>query len=181
MKEKEKAFPRLLFILPLSLLLVLGVLYGYGLAFDPNKQPSRLIGKTLPLVTLPRLANTQQHISTAHFKTPAVINIWASWCGACRAEHELLMKIAAQQQFFVYGVAYQDDLDNARAYLQAQGNPFVETLFDGAMISAAPFEVLSVPQTYIVDKSGHIRARHIGKLTQEVWQALQATLNQGVN
>jgi cytochrome c biogenesis protein CcmG/thiol:disulfide interchange protein DsbE len=87
------------------------------------------------------------------------------------------MDIAEQHRFFVYGVDYQDDLDNARGYLKAQGNPFDDIMFDGAMSAAQPFDVLSLPQTYLIDQNGIVRARHVGKLTKEVWQMLQATLN----
>ena len=177
----EKPAPRLLLILPIVLMVTLGVFYAYGLTFDPNKSQSRLMGKPLPIVTLPALSDTQKEISSLHFKTPAIINIWASWCSACRAEQELLMEIAAQHRFFVYGVDYQDDIENARAYLKAQGNPFNEIMFDGAMSAAQPFDVLSVPQTYLIDQHGIVRARYVGKLTKEVWQMLQATLNQPEN
>ena len=177
----EKPAPRLLLILPIVLMVTLGVFYAYGLTFDPNKSQSRLIGKALPIVTLPALSDTQKEISSLHFKTPAIINIWASWCSACRAEHELLMEIAAQHRFFVYGVDYQDDIENARTYLKAQGNPFNDIMFDGAMNAAQPFDVLSVPQTYLIDQHGIVRARYVGKLTKEVWQMLQATLNQPEN
>ena len=91
------------------------------------------------------------------------------------------MEIAAQHRFFVYGVDYQDDLGNARAYLKAQGNPFDDIMFDGAMASAQPFDVLSLPQTYLIDQNGIVRARHVGKLTKEVWEMLKATLNQREN
>ncbi|MEN9897155.1 MAG: thiol:disulfide interchange protein DsbE [Pseudomonadota bacterium] len=173
--------PRLLLILPIVLMVTLGVFYAYGLTFDPNKSQSRLIGKAFPIVTLPALSDTQKDVSSLYFKTPAIINIWASWCSACRAEHELLMEIAAQHHFFVYGVDYQDDLGNARAYLKAQGNPFDDIMFDGAMASAQPFDVLSLPQTYLIDQNGIVRARHVGKLTKEVWEMLKATLNQREN
>ncbi len=177
----EKPAPRLLLILPIVLMVTLGVFYAYGLTFDPNKSPSRLIGKALPNVTLPALHDTQKEISSLHFKKPAIITIWASWCSACRAEHELLMDIAAQHRFFVYGVDYQDDLENARAYLKAQGDPFDGVMFDGAMSSAQPFDVLSLPQTYLIDQNGIVRARYVGTLTKEVWQMLQATLNSPEN
>lgn len=173
--------PRLLLILPIVLMVTLGVFYAYGLTFDPNKSQSRLIGKAFPIVTLSALSDTQKDVSSLYFKTPAIINIWASWCSACRAEHELLMEIAAQHHFFVYGVDYQDDLGNARAYLKAQGNPFDDIMFDGAMASAQPFDVLSLPQTYLIDQNGIVRARHVGKLTKEVWEMLKATLNQREN
>lgn len=170
-----KPEPRLLMALPIMLIVILGAMYGYGLTYDPNNSPSRLIGKKIPAINLPALENTAIILNSANFKTPALINVWASWCAACRAEHELLKQLAADG-VTIYGVDYQDDLENARAYLKQNGNPFAAIMFDGAMASAMPLDVQSLPQTYLVDKNGIIRARHIGALTPETLKSMQATL-----
>jgi len=167
-----KKTPHLLLALPIILAILLGGMYGYGLTYDPNKSPSRLIGKKIPIVNLPSLANTEIILNSADFKSPAIINIWASWCAACRAEHEFLKQLAAEG-VMIYGVDYQDDLENARTYLKQNGNPFAAIIFDGAMASAMPLDVQSLPQTYWVDEDGIIRARHIGALTPDVWQTMQ--------
>lgn len=166
--------PRLLLALPIILAILLGLMYGYGLTYDPNKTPSRLIGKKIPAVNLPSLTNTEIVLNSADFKAPAIINIWASWCAACRAEHEFLKQLAADG-VMIYGVDYQDDLQNARTYLKQNGNPFVAIMFDVEMASAIPFDVQSLPQTYLVDRNGIIRARHIGSLTPEVLKTMQTT------
>jgi cytochrome c biogenesis protein CcmG/thiol:disulfide interchange protein DsbE len=159
-----KPAPRLLLALPIILAILLGLMYGYGLMYDPNKSPSRLIGKKIPVVNLPSLANTEIILNSADFKAPAIINIWASWCSACRAEHELLKQLA-EQGVTIYGVNYQDDLENARAYLKQNGNPFSVVMLDIEMVSAIPFDVQSLPQTYLVDNNSIVCARHIGTLT----------------
>lgn len=164
-----KPTPRLLLALPIILAMLLGLMYSYGLMYDPNKSPSRLIGKKIPVVNLPSLANTEIILNSSDFKTPAIINIWASWCGACREEHELLMQLS-KQGVTIYGVNYQDDLENARAYLKQNGNPFSAVMFDIEMASAIPFDVQSLPQTYFINENGTIYARHIGKLTREILQ-----------
>lgn len=173
-----KPVPRLLLALPIILIVLLGAMYGYGLTYDPNKSPSRLIGKKLPEVNLPSLENTNVILTSANFKSPAIINIWASWCAACRAEHELLMKLANQEGLALYGVDYQDDFENAENYLNQFGNPFLEIMFDNEMVSAIPFDVQSLPQTYLVDENGIVRARHIGALTPNAWQKMQQDFNQ---
>jgi cytochrome c biogenesis protein CcmG/thiol:disulfide interchange protein DsbE len=167
-----KPTPRLLFILPMVLLVSFVGMYFYGLTYDPNKSPSRLVGKKIPVVNLPSLENTQVLLHSTDFKTPALINIWASWCAACRSEHEFLRQLAAQG-VTIYGVAYQDDLEHARTYLQQQGSPFATVMFDPDMASAIPLDVQSLPQTYLLDKNGIIQARHIGALTPNVWQIIQ--------
>jgi cytochrome c biogenesis protein CcmG/thiol:disulfide interchange protein DsbE len=126
-------------------------------------------------VNLPSLENTEIILHSTDFKTPALINVWASWCAACRDEHELLKQLS-EEGVTIYGVDYQDDLENAKTYLKQQGNPFVAIMFDGAMASAMPLDIQSLPQTYLVDKNGIIRARHIGALTPEVWKSMQAVL-----
>lgn len=171
-----KSAPRLLLALPIVLAILLGLMYGYGLTYDPNESPSRLIGKKIPIVNLPSLANTEIILNSVDFKSPAIINIWASWCASCRAEHEFLKQLAADG-ITIYGVDYQDDSKNAQAYLKQQGNPFATVMFDGEMASALPFDVQSLPQTYLVDKSGIVRARHIGALTPNVWQKMQQNFN----
>ncbi len=169
-----KPAPRLLLALPIILAILLGLMYGYGLTYDPNKSPSRLIGKKIPIVNLPSLANTEIILNSADFKSPAIINIWASWCAACRAEHEFLKQLAAEG-VMIYGVDYQDDLENARAYLKQNGNPFATIMFDGAMASAITLDIQSLPQTYFVDENGVIRARHIGALTSENLKIMQTS------
>ncbi|MFI3137852.1 MAG: redoxin family protein, partial [Methylococcaceae bacterium] len=111
-----KPEPRLLLALPIILIVLLGAMYAYGLSYNPNQSPSRLIGKKMPSVDLPSLENTEIILHSADFKTPALINVWASWCAPCRSEHQLLKQLA-EQGVTIYGVDYQDDLDNARAYL----------------------------------------------------------------
>ncbi len=171
-----KPAPRLLLALPIILAILLGLMYGYGLTYDPNKSPSRLIGKKVPIVNLPSLTNTEIILNSADFKKPVLINIWASWCAACRAEHEFLKQLAADG-VTIYGVNYQDDLENARTYLKQSGNPFATIMFDSEMASAMPFDIQSLPQTYLVDEKGVIRARHIGALTPKVWQKMQQNFN----
>lgn len=175
-----KTAPRLLFVLPIILAILLGLMYGYGLTHDPNKSPSRLIGKKIPTVKLPSLVNPDMILNSEDFKTPAIINIWSSWCAACRAEHEFLNQLA-EQGVTIYGVNYQDDLENARAYLKQNGNPFSAVMFDIEMASAIGFDVQSLPQTYLVDENGVIYARHIGTLTPENLKIMQTFFIKGIN
>jgi len=162
-----KPAPRLLLALPIILVILLGLMYGYGLMYDPNQSPSRLIDKKIPVVNLPSLANTDIVLNSADFKAPAILNIWASWCAACREEHELLLQLAGQG-VTIYGVNYQDDLENARLYLKQNGNPFSLVMFDLEMTSAISLDVQSLPQSYFINENVIIYARHIGKLTREI-------------
>lgn len=171
-----KPLPRLLLALPLLLSAVLALLYWRGLTFDANNSPNRLLGKAVPALTLPSLHEGGGLLQTADLKGPALINIWAAWCSACRNEHPLLLKLAKQDGIAIYGVDYQDDAALAKDWLRQQGDPFVWVMFDGATAAGLPLDVFSLPQTYAIDANGIIRARHIGELNETVWQTLRQAM-----
>ncbi|NOS87970.1 MAG: redoxin family protein [Methylococcaceae bacterium] len=171
-----KRAPKLLLALPLVMIVVLGVLYFYGLTYDPNKASSRLINKQLPVLKLPSLLDTDVLLDSTTVKGPALINVWASWCGACRTEHEELKRITKEEHVNIYSVDYQDDPVTARNWLKQNGNPFVWVMFDGAAAAGMPLDIYSLPQTYLVDAKGIIRARYIGAITQPIWLAMQKQL-----
>jgi cytochrome c biogenesis protein CcmG/thiol:disulfide interchange protein DsbE len=177
--NQPKPLPRLLLFLPLLLSAVLALLYWRGLTFDANRSPNRLLGKPLPSLSLPSLDDGSRILQTVDIKGPALINVWASWCGACRNEHQQLLEISRQYGVAIYGVDYQDEAATAKAWLRQQGNPFVWVMFDGAMAAGLPLDVFSLPQTYAIDANGIIRARHIGEVNETVWQSLREAMLAG--
>lgn len=171
-----KPFPKLLMALPVALAVCILWLYFRGLTFDPNELNSRLLGRPLPEFSAPALHDREFILKSQSIKGPALINIWASWCGACQEEHAELMRIAKEESIPIYGVDYQDEVEAAISWLDANGNPFTWTMFDGAAVLGLPLDVFSLPQTYLIDSKGVVRARHIGKLTAEIWSAMRAQL-----
>jgi len=169
----DKPAPKLLLALPLVLFTVLGLLYFYGLTNDPNKSASRLINKPVPAFRLASLFSPDIVLESSSINGPAIINVWASWCGPCREEHAELKRIAEEEGVKIYGVNYQDDAAVARTWLQQNGDPFTWVMFDGAAATGLPLDVFSLPQTYLVDAQGIIRARHIGALTRPVWNDMK--------
>ncbi len=172
-----KPLPKLLLALPLVLAACVLGLYFRGLTFNPNELNSRLIGRKLPEFSAPALQDRAFILHSNSIKGPALINIWASWCGACQEEHAELMRIAKEESIRLYGVDYQDEAEAAIGWLDSNGNPFIWTMFDGAAALGLPLDVFSLPQTYLIDADGVVRARHIGKLTPDVWQAMRAGIH----
>lgn len=168
-----KQVPRLLLVLPILLVSALGLLYWHGLSYDPNRLSSRLVGKPIPTFSLPALHAEDVILRSVDIKGPALINIWASWCAACREEHPLLLQLAKKDGVKIYGIDYQDTADTAKTWLEQTGNPFYWIMFDGAAAVSMPLDIYSLPQTYAIDASGVIRARHVGALTREIWQMMQ--------
>jgi cytochrome c biogenesis protein CcmG/thiol:disulfide interchange protein DsbE len=171
-----KPLPRLLLWLPLLLGAALALLYWRGLTFDVNRSPARLLGKPLPSFQLPALATPDVSLHSSAIKGPALVNFWATWCAACRAEHAQLLALARQQAIALYSINYQDDAVSAKAWLQQQGDPFVWTMFDGAAALSGPLDILGLPETYLIDANGVVRYRHVGELTEPVWQAMRQAL-----
>lgn len=171
-----KPLPRLLLMLPLLLSAALALLYWRGLTFDANQSPSRLLGKPLPVFNLPSLLDGGRLLQSTDIKGPALINVWATWCTACRNEHRQLLTIARQYGVPIYGVDYQDDAEAAKDWLRQQQNPYVWVMFDGVAATNLSLDIFSLPQTYAVDADGIVRYRHIGELTESVWQSMREAI-----
>lgn len=159
--------------LPLLLFLVLGLLLWTGIRLaqvrDPNAIPSPLIGKTLPVFSLPDLHDPGRQISSESLRgTPFLLNIWASWCPECRVEHPLIESLARNGTVRVIGYNYKDDPADARQWLQRFGDPYALILADESGRNAIDLGIYAAPETFLVDAQGIVRFKHIGALTPQV-------------
>lgn len=159
------------FIIPIALFALLGVLLAVGLKLDPRKIPSPLVDKPLPAFSLPTLENPSRSLSNEDFKGKVVlINVWASWCAACRQEHPLLMEVARAKQVPLIGLNYKDKRDDAQRVLQTEGNPYEVSLVDADGRVGIDWGVYGVPETFVIDKTGVIRYKYIGPISAEDWK-----------
>ena len=162
------------YLLPLVIFLVLAGFLAVGLNKDPREVPSPLIGKPAPAFTLPRLDAPEQMLSTQDLRGQVwLLNVWASWCVACRQEHPLLVELARSGTVRVYGLNYKDKRDDALGLLRKSGDPYVASLSDTEGLVGIDFGVYGVPETFVIDKQGVIRFKQIGPITRE---ALRDTL-----
>jgi len=158
------------FLLPIGIFAILGVLLAYGLRLDPRKIPSPLVDKPLPAFSLPTLANPKKSLTNADFHgRVAVINVWASWCAACKQEHPVLMRIAGEKMIPLIGLNYKDKRNDALGVLKNEGNPYADILVDADGRVGLDWGVYGVPETFVVDKNGVIRYKQIGPINEEVW------------
>lgn len=157
------------FLIPLILFIGLVVFLAIGLNRDPQEIPSPLINKVAPAFEVPQLADGNKTFSPASMKGQVwILNVWASWCVACREEHPVLVELAKSQEAPVIGLDYKDKREDALAMLAKQGNPYLLSAFDANGRVGIDYGVYGVPETYIIDKSGVIRFKHIGPLTMNV-------------
>jgi cytochrome c biogenesis protein CcmG/thiol:disulfide interchange protein DsbE len=160
---------RLGFLIPLFAFVVLAVVLAIGLNRDPREVPSPLIDKPAPTFRLTRLEDPATTIALADLRGKVwMLNVWASWCVACRDEHPLLVAFSKKNVVPIYGLDYKDQRDDGMAWLSRMGNPYQASLFDGEGRTGIDYGVYGVPETFIIDKTGTIRMKHIGPLTPDV-------------
>ena len=156
------------FIVPLALFGVLVFFLWKGLSLNPREVPSPLIGKPAPSFVLPTLAEPGSTIKREDLLGKVwVLNVWASWCAPCREEHPLVIAFAKRSGVPVYGLNYKDKGPAATAWLAQLGNPYAATLVDADGKAGIEWGVYGVPETFVIDKTGVIRYKHIGPLTEE--------------
>lgn len=158
-------------IIPLILFLSIAVILWKGLSLHPTEIPSPLINKPTPNFELTTLYYPQKLTTQRDFLgRVTLLNVWASWCYACAEEHSLLLELAKKEYLTLYGLNYKDDPVAAKNWLEEKGNPFQTIAVDPNGNIAIDWGVYGTPESFIIDKKGFIRYKHIGPITQEVWE-----------
>ena len=162
--------------LPLAFI-TLVLLLAIGLRLNPREVPSPLIGKPAPAFDLPLLHAPDKRFSHKDMLGEVwVLNVWASWCPPCLVEHPVVTQLSKSVP--VVGLNYKDTREDALPWLKRNGDPFKYSLFDANGRIAMDYGVYGVPETYVIDRNGVIRYKHIGPLTPEVAQKKLAPLVQ---
>ena len=160
---------RFWFLIPLAAFLALAVMLAVGLKLDPREVPSPLIDKPAPKFALQRLDDAARTIRLDDMRGKVwMLNVWASWCVACREEHPLLVEFAKKKVVPLYGLNYKDQREDATRWLARFGNPYDASLYDVEGRVGIDFGVYGVPETFVIDQNGVIRLKHIGPLTPDV-------------
>ncbi|MFU9136757.1 DsbE family thiol:disulfide interchange protein [Erwinia tasmaniensis] len=137
---------------------------------DPTRLESALVGKPVPVFKLESLnqpGKTYDRTVLTDGK-PVLLNVWATWCPTCRAEHQYLNVLAAQG-VRVVGLNYKDDRGKAINWLNTLGNPYALSLYDGDGMLGLDLGVYGAPETFLIDGKGIIRYRHAGDMNADVW------------
>jgi cytochrome c biogenesis protein CcmG/thiol:disulfide interchange protein DsbE len=168
---KRRAWGRLV---PLAIFAAILAFLFVGLFRDPREVPSPLVGKPAPAFALADLHRPETRIATADFKGQVwLLNVWASWCVSCRVEHPLLLELAKTKAVPIVGLNYKDKSDEGLAWLAQHGDPYTLSVVDADGRVGIDWGVYGVPETFVVDKEGVIRHKHIGPVTVD---ALQQTI-----
>lgn len=153
--------------IPLMGFVLLVIVLGIGLTIDPKKVPSVLIDKPAPQFDLPRLMHDGRISNKSMLGKVWVMNVWASWCVACRAEHEVIKNLANMKLVDVIGLNYKDEAADAKSWLFDYANPYTQIAVDYDGRTGINWGVYGVPESFLIDKQGYIRYKHIGPITPE--------------
>lgn len=169
---------RIALFVPLVVFAILSLFLLKGLDRDPTELPSALVGEPFPSFTLPSLANDQEMLSERDLDSQVVlVNVWATWCFACRIEHPMLNQLAAEG-IAIIGLNYKDQDQQAIQWLKQKGNPYVFNIVDAQGSLGFDLGVTGAPETYLVDAQGIIRYRRVGVVDQRVWDDEMSSLYQ---
>ncbi len=157
--------------LPLILFVVLAGFLYTGLGLDPKKLPSPLIGKAFPNLQVEDFNTAEIYAVGDKLQGKiSLVNVWASWCTTCRAEHEMLMHIAKTNSLQILGINYKDTKKDGNIFLARLGNPYDLIVFDQLGKLGLELGVYATPETFIIDQQGIIRFKRIGELTLRIWE-----------
>lgn len=160
---------RMIYVVPIVAFVALAGLFGIGLTLDPSTIPSALIGKPVPNFALPPVKGRTLGLSTADLKGEvSLVNVFASWCVACRAEHPYWMALAVRKIVPIHGLNYKDKPDDAAKWLDRMGDPYTRTGADRTGRTAIDWGVYGVPETFVVDRKGRIVYKKIGAINKDI-------------
>lgn len=158
----------LLAAIPIAIAAIMGLAFYLGLYKSGDVLPSALIGRPVPEFDLPPVTGRQDGLkSTDLIGRVSLVNVWASWCVPCRVKNPLLVALAKEGTVPIFGINYKDRPDEARAFLQELGNPFMRIGADVSGREAIDWGVYGVPETYVIGANGRIAFKHVGPLTRQ--------------
>ena len=157
------------FLIPLAVFATIAWFAWQALSRDPRELPSPLIGKPVPGFTLPTLPDPQARWSPESMRGKVwLLNVWGSWCAACQVEHPLLLDLAKAGTLPIVGLAWKDMPNNSKAWLQRLGDPYSVVISDFAGKAAIDLGVYGAPETFLIDREGIVRFKHVGPITPQV-------------
>ena len=160
-------------VAPLAVFLPLAAALYAGFSLrDPHLLPSALLNQPFPPFDLPRLAVADRVDRAALVGEPRLVNVWATWCPTCLAEHGELLRIRAQTGLSIVGINYKDERQAALDWLARHGNPYDFTIVDQHGDLGVDLGVYGAPETFLIDAAGIIRYKHVGAVDGDVWRTI---------
>ncbi|TWI53885.1 cytochrome c biogenesis protein CcmG/thiol:disulfide interchange protein DsbE [Pseudomonas duriflava] len=161
---------RLVLLIPLIIFLIMAGFLFRGLFLNPSELPSALIDKPFPAFSLPAVGEPSRLLTEVDLQgKPALVNVWGTWCVACREEHAVLNALK-EQGVTIHGINYKDDQASALKWLKEFHNPYQLDVRDDQGSLGLDLGVYGAPETFLIDKNGVIRYKHVGIVDERVWR-----------
>jgi cytochrome c biogenesis protein CcmG/thiol:disulfide interchange protein DsbE len=162
---------RFLVFIPLAIFAGFAIVLGLGLSNDPTHIPSVLIDKPMPQFALAPVIPGQPGFALADLKGHvSLVNVFGSWCGVCEEEHPTLVMLAQNKAVQIYGIDWKDAPADGAKWLSEHGNPYTRVGNDDVGRTALDLGVTGAPETFVVDRTGRVRYKQIGAITDDVWR-----------
>jgi len=159
------------YLLPMAVFVPLLAGLGFSLRHDPHALPSTLIDRPTPAFNLASFDERIEGLSSSELKGRVLLlNVFASWCPGCRLEHPMLLRLAQSKQIPIYGLSWKDRRIDGQRWLGAHQNPYLRVGLDESGRTGIDLGVTGVPETFVIDRTGRIRYRYPGPLTDEAWR-----------
>ena len=157
--------------IPVGVFAAVAMFLAIGLTNDPHKLPSTMIDKPMPDFVLEPIAPGATVLTNSDlFGEISLVNVFGSWCKSCIVEHPTLMRLNEQGVIKIYGVDWRDKLGAGQAWLDRFGDPYTRTGADAESRLAIDLGVTGAPETFLIDAQGRIRYKHVGPITEDVWE-----------
>lgn len=162
---------QLRYFMPALIFAGLVAFFAVSLRQDPREISSPLIGKTAPAFDLEALADPARRVASSDYAGGAwLLNVWATWCGGCREEHETLLAIAREGRVPMIGLNWRDDRHLAQRWLDQLGDPYDATAFDPEGRTAIDWGVYGAPETFLIGADGRVLHKLVGPMNAEIWR-----------
>lgn len=172
-RSRTRLWFRALVLLPVAVFVALALAFVIGLGRDPNILPSPLIGKPVPAFSLSPVKGRTLGLATDDLKGEvSLVNVFASWCVACREEHPVLMRLKSRGDVPIHGLDYKDKPEDAARWLDEMGDPYTRTGADIDGKVAIDWGVYGVPETFVIDRQGHIALKQVGPITPAILETM---------
>jgi len=163
---------RWVYITPLLIAVGMGAILFTAIGKDPTKLETARLNEPLPAFSLPSLKNESRFITQNDLKGAVILlNVWATWCPSCRAEHEYLLSLA-KEGVTIAGLNYKDERAESLRWLSTLGNPYEFNIYDPQGTFGFDLGVYGAPETYIIDQKGYVRYRRVGVVNEKIWQTI---------
>ncbi len=183
MMEEQKKSNKIILLAPFLLFLAMLGVFWYSMGKGGGSSvelPSARLGKPVPAFELTSLLDSETRVTAEDLKGPLLLNVWASWCPGCYTEHGFLM-VLQKRGIPIVGLNYKDERQDALAFIEKFKNPYQQIIFDVDGSLGFDLGVYGAPETYFVDSKGTIKHRHVGIMSEALWEAEHGAIWRGLS